>query len=321
MKEINVISWGGGTQSTALMLMALNGEYNIKKPDYIILSDTGDENEMVYSQIFKVSKYVKDTYGVDIIITKKNKIKLDLPSMETLIVKGGLGEKKQFKTSPYADLYQEQVLFYKGIIDQANLVPSWVINKDGNIGKMMGRQCTVEYKITQIIREIREREGLKRFNHKQHKINMYIGFSVDEMYRLKPSITPYINNVYPLYEAGLSKIDCIAYVERELGFKPKSSVCNMCYANRFDTIYDIYKNDKVSWEKLLVLDYAMEHKNQPKIRADEVYMFQWQAHMRKRLHNIDMDAEYKRRHQYTQLSIYDVLEQEEQMACMGGCFL
>jgi len=320
MKEITVLSWGGGTQSTALLLMALKGEYNIPKPDYIILSDTGDENEMVYAQIFKVSKYVKDTYGVDVIVTKKNKIKMDLPSMETFIVKGGL-EEKQFKTSPYADLYQEQVLFYKGVINQANLVPSWVINKNGELGKMMGRQCTVEYKITQIIREIRNLEGIKRFNPKLHQINMLIGFSVDEMYRLKPSPTPYIKNVYPLYEAGLSKIDCIEYVEKELGFKPKSSVCNMCYANRFDTIYDIFKNDKVSWEKLLVLDYAMANKNQPKIRADEVYMFQWQAKMRKRLFDLDMDAEYKKRHEYTQLTIYDVLEEEEKMACMGGCFL
>jgi len=320
MKEINVISWGGGTQSTALLLMALKGEYNIPKPDYIILADTGDENGMVYKQILTVKDHVERAFGVEVIITKKNKQFLELPDIVEFVKSGGL-QGKQFKSSQYADLYQEQVLFYMGITNQANLVPSWVINKDGGLGKMMGRQCTVEYKIQQIIREVRTRENIQRFDKKKHKLNMFIGFTVDEMYRVKPSPTTYITNLFPLVDAGLSKNDCIDYVKRELGFKPKSSVCNMCYANTFDKVYDLYKTDKEAWHKILVLDEVMANKNQPKIRADEVYMFQFQAKMRKRFSDIDMEAEYKRRHQFTQLSIYDVMEDEEQMACMGGCFL
>ena len=76
MKEINVLSWGGGTQSTALLLMALKGETKLK-PDYIIFSDTGDENNLVYAQIIKVQDYVKKTYNADIVVTKKNKVFLD----------------------------------------------------------------------------------------------------------------------------------------------------------------------------------------------------------------------------------------------------
>lgn len=322
MKEINVLSWGGGTQSTALLLMALKGETKLK-PDYIIFSDTGDENNLVYAQIIKVQDYVKKTYNADIVVTKKNKVFLDDNDITKMIKNGELSS--QYKTSQFADLYQEQVLFYQGVINQANLVPSWVINKDGELGKMMGRQCTVEYKISQIMKELRVLENVKSFSKKRHQINMMIGFTTDEIRRLKPSPQSYVTNVFPLVDdLNLTKEDCVNYVERELGFKPKSSVCNICYANDFKRCYDLFKNDKVAWDKITYLDNVMEHKNQPKIKAKEVYLFHWQAKKRKRLKDIDMDLEHKERNKYYQLNIYDVMgdyDEEEKNACMGGCFL
>jgi len=314
MKEINVISWGGGTQSTALMLMML--EEN-KPVDYIIFSDTGDESEMTYAQVYKVQKYVEEKYGKEIIVVKKTK---ESKTNDEIIemVKGGNFTGKDYRSSNYADLYQNQVLFYQGVLDQADIVPHWVINQHGELGKLMGRQCTVTYKIMQIISEIRNREGLKRFNAKLHRINMYIGFTTDEISRVKPSPSSYIVNLFPLVDKKLTKFDCIDYVKKELGFTPVSSVCNMCYANDFKRIYNLYLTDQTSWNKLLVLDDAMANKPTPhKIRGD-VYMFHWQAKMQKRLKDIDMDALHKERNKYTQLNIFDM---EEQMACMGGCFL
>nr|WGD78961.1 phosphoadenosine phosphosulfate reductase family protein [Bacillus subtilis] len=48
-KHIHVLSYGGGTQSTALLLMALKGEINGVIPDYIIFSDTGWECHSMYT--------------------------------------------------------------------------------------------------------------------------------------------------------------------------------------------------------------------------------------------------------------------------------
>lgn len=322
MKDIHVLSWGGGTQSTALMLKMLDDkvfdEHGVLiKPDYIIFADTGDENQLVMNQVYKVIKYVEDKYGIEVIITKRTKEYHKTDEMIQLIKDGAL-EGKQYKSTKYADLYQEQLLFYKGVINQANLVPSWVINKKGELGKMMGRNCTVEYKIVQIVREIRIRETVKAFSKLKHKIHMYIGFSIDELSRVKTSPQSYIVNKFPLVDLNMTKIDCIEYVEKVLGFTPKSSVCNICYANDFYRVYDLYKNDKEAWDKITVLDEAMHNKSADnKIRGD-VYLFQWQAKMRKRFNEIDMEAEYTKRKKYTQLSIYDM---EQEMACMGGCFL
>lgn len=317
MKEINVLSWGGGTQSTALMLMKLDNGDPI---DYIIFADTGDESAMTYAQVYKVQKYVEEHYNKEIIITKKSEyMKNDQEIID--MVKRGETDGRRYRSSNYSDLYQNQVLFYKGILDRADIVPHWVLNPKGEIGKLMGRQCTVVYKITQIIKEVRSRENIKRFNKNKHKINMHIGFTVDEISRVKPSPESYIENKFNLVEMGLSKQDCIDYVEKKLGFRPTSSVCNMCYANNFDRVYNLYKNDHEAWGKLLKLDDAMGNKPKNHRVKGDVYMFHWQIKMLKRLKDIDMDEEYKRRHQFTQLSIFDVMEDEEKMACMGGCFL
>lgn len=317
MKEITVLSWGGGTQSTALMLMILNGDIEVKKPDYIIFSDTGDESAETYEQVYKVKKYVKDTYNVDILITSKNKVKTKLDDVVSLLKLGKI-EDVNFRSSKYADLYQEQVLFYKGLIDQAHLVPAWIYSK-GKLGKLLGKKCTVAYKISQIMKEVRVQENIKRFSKTKHLVKMYIGFTFDELQRVKPSPESYVTNVFPLVDKGLSKQDCIDYVNQKLGFKPKSSVCNMCFANNFERVYNLYKYDKEAWSKLLVLDAAMEENKQTKLRADSIWMFQWQAKLKTRLKYLDMEDEYLKRTQTKEQ--YDIYKESEQNACMGGCFI
>ena len=146
MKNINVISWGGGTQSTALLLMMLENNAPI---DYIIFADTGDESAMTYNQIYKVQKYVEDHYNREIILTKKGDYILS--DQEVIdMVKRGETDGRRYRSSNYSDLYQNQVLFYQGFLDRTDLVPHWVINAKGEIGKLTGRQCTLVYKITQI---------------------------------------------------------------------------------------------------------------------------------------------------------------------------
>lgn len=334
MKEINVISWGGGTQSTALMLLMLEGKIKDDsgktiKPDYIIFADTKNESSFLYDQLFKVIDYVKKKYNFDIIVTSKNK---ELKSDEEIskMVEEGLN----YALSPYADLYQEHILNFKGITGKIgkgensktfNAMPFWVVDEKGKQGMTPVKSCSFKYKTDVIMKELRIREDIKTFSKKEHIINMFIGFSSDEIGRVKPNPLSYSVNKFPLVDMNFTKQMCIDYVYEKLGFRPQSSVCNMCYANKFDRMYKVYTSDKEGWEKVLKLDDAMANKpkNHPLNRTGkyEVYMFNWQSKMGKRLKDIDMEEEYKRRHQYTQLSIYDVMEEEEQMACMGGCFL
>lgn len=319
-KEIRVLSWGGGTQSTALMLKFLDGEIKDEdnKPiilDYIMFADTGNEAQMVYNQIFKVIKHVKETHNKEIVVTKKNKELKSYDEIVTLI-KSGL----KYRGSKYADLYQSHLLFFRGDIKSIDVMPFWTRNKKtGSVGKTMTKACTVSYKINQIMRELRILEGVSQFRQKKHKIIMYIGFTIDEISRVKPSQISYAENKFPLVDMRLSKQDCIDYVKQKLGFKPQSSVCNMCYANDFNRVYNIYESDKDGWRKLIDLDVAMRDKPESHNLKDDVFMFKWQADENIRLVDINMEEmKEKLRKKYHQMSIFEL---EQEMACMGGCFI
>tara|TARA_R110000823_G_scaffold310644_3_gene435666 strand:+ start:260 stop:1039 length:780 start_codon:yes stop_codon:yes gene_type:complete len=54
---INVVSYGGGVQSTAIVLMAIDGL--IPKPDYVIFADTGSEMESTYKTVKEIKKLCK----------------------------------------------------------------------------------------------------------------------------------------------------------------------------------------------------------------------------------------------------------------------
>ena len=323
MRKINVLSWGGGTQSTALMLKMLKGEVvdpktgEVIKPDYIIFADTKDESEMVYSQIFKVIKWVKENYDFDIIVTKKNK---ELLPEHVATKKIQDEEIKSYRSSKYADLYQSHVLYLKGVIDSIDVMPFWTRNKDtGKVGKTKFKQCTFAFKIDQLLKELRIQEGIQQFRTNKHKVNMYIGYTIDEIARVKPNPKPYAENHAPLVDIFWTKSHCIDYVNKELGFIPKSSVCNICYANDFKRCYDIYKNDPKGWKRVLYLDDVMAKKPKNHKIRDDVFMFKWQADNNIRLKDVDMEKmmkEYKSKDK--QISIFD---EESENACIGGCFL
>lgn len=322
MKNINVLSWGGGTQSTALLIKLLKKEIldknnNPIELDYIMFADTKNEPNFVYSQVYKVQQWVKYQFGKEIIISKRNKIEL---TDNEVIEKIQEGKIPNYRISEYADLFQSHVLFFKGIVDSIDIMPIWTRNpKSGKIGKTKFKQCTFEYKIIQILREIRELEGIQRFDKRKQHINFFIGYSIDEISRVKPNPKSYATNHAPLVDIYWSKSMCVDYVEKELGFRPVSSVCNMCYANDFDRVLKIYREDKKSWNRLIELDNAMHNKpNNHKIK-EKVFMFRWQAMLNIRLKDIDMEQlalELKDKNK--QMNIF---EMEEAMACMGGCFL
>jgi len=319
LKEINVLSYGGGTQSTALMLLLLEGKVKDKQGktlgvDYIVFADTKNEPNFVYDQIWKVQRYVRKNFNKEIIVTSKNKEPVPDEEIVKMIRSGKL---QNYRASPQADLFQSHVLYFRGVIPSIDVMPFWIKNKKtGKVGKTPFKTCTHAYKINQIMKEVREQEGIKSFSTKKHKINMYIGYSVDEFLRFKDNPLPYATNLAPLIDMNMTKKDCINYVESKIGFRPTSSVCNMCYANDFDRVHKIYKEDPEGWERLLVLDDAMANKpDDHRIKNSDVFMFKWQADHGLRLKDVKMETFKK---DYLPPNIFGL---EQEMACAGGCFL
>ena len=192
----NIVSYGGGTQSTAMILMALEGEYNLDRPDFGVYCDTGAEPEFINSYVDYFIEYVKGKY--DFIIYKtQNKKGLEHHLLQPP------------KTSRAGKFYTSSV------------PPLYTLSKAKEKG-MLNRQCTSDYKTHPISKFINS----KTQRGVQYK--MWIGISFDERSRMKISTYKKRINYYPLVENFVHRHNAIDYV-KSLGLRPpQRSSCYFC---------------------------------------------------------------------------------------------
>jgi hypothetical protein len=194
--EYNVISYGAGTQSTALILMALNGEYNLPRPDFAVFADTGAEPEFIYEYFQYFSDYCKTNYGFDIYKTQKK----------------GVGLVDKLTSSPK----ESRNGFYT-----SSVPPFFTLNADGTRGMLM-RQCTSDYKTHPTNSFIRKKV------QKGDTVNLWLGISFDERERMRISTVKWRVNKYPLVDNFIRRKEAIDYVKK-CGLKmPFRSSCYFC---------------------------------------------------------------------------------------------
>ena len=196
MKTMNVLSFGAGTQSTAMVLLAIEKRILI---DLIVFADTGAETPAVIEHAVKMQELVKNETNIPFIIAYPKQ-----GAIENI----------------------ENYLYGSGT---RNVFPFWV--KSG----LLKRQCTGDFKIIPIQKAIREYLGIKPGKHfpkKELHVNMSLGITTDEIMRAKDNITKWITNKYPLLELGWDRQDAIKYCSQH-GIKPPRSACFFCpYKNK-----------------------------------------------------------------------------------------
>lgn len=250
MREISILSFGAGVQSTTLLLMACFGD--IRKPDLVVFSDTGWEPKSVYNHLNWCIDFAKK-HNIRIEITNNGNIREDL-----LNGKNG----KRFASIPFFTLNKKPIIQEKILVDENQYelfefdFESKEIINDYEIKKgMVRRQCTNEYKIIPIRRASRKYAGLDKGERaKNLKINLMMGISTDEIQRVRTSNEKYIFNQYPLIEKNFSRNDCIKYIqEKNLPIPPKSSCIGCPFHN--DLMWkDMKLNDIDSWNDAVLID-------------------------------------------------------------------
>ena len=209
---MNILSFGAGVQSVTLALMCLNNDY--KKPDHIIFSDTGWENESTYQYFFKFKK-----------------------KFENII---------PFYTVNNGNIYKESM------DKNANFVsmPLFSYNEKGK-KCILRRQCTMQYKIRPINKKIRELCGLKRYQHGVEPVNLWICLTIDEASRMKPNRVKWMINTYPLIDINMSRNDCKEYLKKHKQPIPSKSAC-VCCPYRSDSYFAHLRESKSKeWYDLL----------------------------------------------------------------------
>jgi hypothetical protein len=192
----NIISYGGGTQSSALVIMSLEGEYNLPRPDFGVYADVGAEPEFVNDYVAYFIDYVKRVYDFDIYVVQYKK-----------------GIIEQLKTIPK--------ISRNGNFYTSSVPPFYVKKQDNTVGMLM-RQCTGDFKINPCNKLINSK--IKR----GEKYNLWKGISFDERQRAKISMDKKKTFIYPLVENFTRRGDSITYLKNK-GIKPaQRSSCIFC---------------------------------------------------------------------------------------------
>lgn len=87
---------------------------------------------------------------------------------------------------------------------------------------MMQRQCTLTLKVEPV------RSIAKKIAGRKTPINMWLGISMDELRRMKPSRDKRITNTYPLIDKRMSRSDCLTWMAAKGYPTPPRSACVYC---------------------------------------------------------------------------------------------
>jgi hypothetical protein len=105
--------------------------------------------------------------------------------------------------------------------------PLFIKTKKGR--GMLGRQCTRNFKLRPIRRKAREILGVgSRSYVAPGAISMWIGISVDEIIRARPSGIRFLANRHPLLELGKTRDGCLEWLAAEGYPRPPKSSCVYC---------------------------------------------------------------------------------------------
>ena len=226
-RNLQVLSLGAGVQSTVMALMAEQGYEGFTKPDLAIFADTGWEPQAVYDHL----DWLEQQLSYPVIRVTNGNIRED-------ILRGVNPEGRKF-------------------ID----IPVFVVKDDGKhyVGT---RQCTKQYKLKPIHRYLRKHLSLKagRLAPKDQQVDMWLGLSIDEAARVKPSKQDWITLVYPLLEKELSRAQLYRwfkgrYPDRDL---PKSA-CIGCPYHTDQMWAQMKENDPVSFQDAVNVEWAMQN--------------------------------------------------------------
>ena len=184
----HVISLGAGVQSSTMALMAAHGEIT-PMPDCAVFADTKAEPQSVYAWLDWLEK--------------------QLPFPVFRVSKGDLGEyATTVRTSKTGSLWT------------GGWPPVYAVGPSGKASPMM-RQCTTDFKINPI-------QSFYKKHYRKQYVVQWIGISLDEAQRMKPSRNEFVENRWPLIEMRLKRYQCIQWMESHGYPKPPRSACVFC---------------------------------------------------------------------------------------------
>lgn len=251
--RLRFLSLGAGVQSTTLALMAAHGEFDVM-PDCAIFADTQAEPKAVYEHLDWLRSGNVLPFPVHVVTAG---------SLRDELVNAARYEGNSWGRPPF-----------------------FVTNQTGRKGRLR-RQCTDDYKIQPIENKIRELLGLKprQWWPKEPVVEQWMGISIDEYIRVKPTRRPALVRRYPLIEAGMTRRDCKGWLQRHDYPIPPKSACTFCPFHSTAVWRDMKLNDPDSFADAVAVDNAIRN-GVAGVKAEQVFVHR----SLKPLAEIDFDA-------------------------------
>jgi hypothetical protein len=227
---LRVLSLGAGVQSTTIALLSAVGE--LPPLDVAIFADTGSEPAVVYRHLAWLQ--TPGLLPFPIHIVKAGAVSLGDGMLAAMNGGGGRG----FHARP----------------------PLFVRNPDGTKG-MVRRQCTGDYKIDPIEKEVRRLLGLKVRQRwpKTLVAEQWIGISRDEASRMRDSPRAAVVFRYPLIERGWSRNNCLDWLAANGYPTPPKSACTFCPFHSDRAWRELRDTDAAGWNEAVAVDRAVRH--------------------------------------------------------------
>ncbi len=125
-----------------------------------------------------------------------------------------------------------------------------------NKGGLLTRMCTANWKIAPI------RRWMQKYRRGDH-VEQWLGISLDEAERMKPSDVKYITHRWPLIERRMSRNDCINWLQRHDLEVPVKSACVFCPFHNRRAWYEMKAENGADWRKAVEVDEAIRKARPP----------------------------------------------------------
>ena len=233
------LSLGAGVQSSVLALLLSRSDPRLAKlgypkPDAAVFADTGWEPDYVYRHL----DWLENQLQYPLIRVSEGNLKANIKKGRTV------------SGHRFVD------------------VPLFTVDEDGKKG-MLRRQCTNHYKINPIYRRIRGLAGGQRGRPfpKDTHVEMWLGISLDEVLRMKPSREPWVEHRWPLVDIGMTRQDCIEWFGSEYPdrYLPRSA-CVICPYRSDEHWLELKRSEPASYDEAVRFDRWLRSSTKTPVR-------------------------------------------------------
>lgn len=202
-------------------LCALSAEGKLPPVDFAVFADTTYEASATYRYMEKYTPWLKER-GIDVRTVVDDSV-----------------------TASTKDVDEWGAVF----------IPAFTKHRDTHEpAGLLRRQCTGTWKIDPI------RRLMQKERARGQKCEMWLGITLDEVSRVKPSNVQYVTNIFPYIDTlGWSRGDVVNYLAK-LGIEPPpKSACVFC-PYRSESSMKKIQQDPDDWEMAVNMDEAIREK-------------------------------------------------------------